>query len=170
MGSLIFAFHTRTLDEVILISGLFRPSVSPFGLVQDDGTVRDSDGTLCASNERNQLRVKPCDSSDARQVFDKAHFESTGQIKNVADKTCWWVPSISDANNKNTNQRIWLIRCDTSSPRLDANQLLWSMSGNQIKNAYTDSVTSDHCVAFRNNGYPLKMKPCTHRKTFEATV
>merc|ERR1712045_784920 len=122
------------------------------GLVQDDGTVRDSDGTLCASNERNQLRVKPCDSTDARQVFDKAHFEATGQIKNVADNTCW------------------LIRCDTNSPRLDQNQLIWSMSGNQIKNAYTDSVTSDHCVAFRNNGYPLKMKPCTHRKTFEATV
>merc|ERR1712127_815232 len=140
-------------------------------LVQDDGTVRDSAGTLCASNDLNQLRMRDCDPSDASQVFDKAHFEATGQIKNVVDLTCWWVPSIGDMNNKNTNQRVWLIRCDTSSGRLDPNQMIWSVNEEaQIKNAYTDSVTASHCLAFRNNGYPLKMKPCTHRKTFFAEV
>merc|ERR1711879_464822 len=140
------------------------------GLVQDDGTVRDSSGTLCASNFRNQVRLRTCDTSDVLQIFDKAHFEATGQIKSTADNTCWWVPSISDANQKNTNQRIWLIRCDTSSPRLDANQLIWSADGDQIRNVYTNSVTANHCVALRSNGYPLKMKPCSHNKTFGAST
>merc|ERR1712178_428684 len=108
MGVLVSRFKHAHMK---LFSFLASVALVRSGLVQDDGTVRDSDGTLCASNERNQLRVKPCDASDARQVFDKAHWESTGQIKN----------------------------------------------------AYTDSVVSDHCVAFRNNGYPLKMKPCSHR-------
>jgi len=158
------------MKSVFVLAAAALSSLVHSSLVQDDGTVRDSAGTLCASNDRNQLRMRTCDASDTSQVFDKAHFEATGQIKNVVDLTCWWVPSISDANNKNTNQRVWLIRCDTSSGRLDPNQMIWSVEGAQIKNAYTDSVTASHCLAFRNNGYPLKMKPCSHRKTFLAEV
>jgi hypothetical protein len=140
------------------------------GLVQSDGTIRSADSTLCATNENGMIRMRTCDLSNPRQIYDMAHFDSTGQVKNTLDHTCWWVPSAGDPNNKNYNQKVWLIRCDTSSSRLDTNQLQWYMEGSNIRNAYTDAGISDYCLMFRGNGYPLKMKPCSHNKVFAALV
>jgi hypothetical protein len=140
------------------------------GLVADDGTVRSSDNSLCATNENGMIRMRACDLSNPRQIYDKATYDSSGMVKNTLDDTCWWVPASSDANNKYYNQKVWLIRCDTSSARLDPNQLKWHTDGTNVKNMYTDAGMSDYCLMFRGNGYPLKMKPCSHNKVWAAAV
>lgn len=135
------------------------------GLVQDDGTVRNDDGSLCASNENNMIRMRSCNTADVRQIFE--YDAATMQVKNSEENTCWWMPKKSDQNKLYTNQKVWLIRCDISSSRLDATQLQFYLDGTDVKNKYTDSVAStDYCLIARRSGSPLKMKPCTHRRTF----
>jgi len=140
------------------------------GLVAADGTVRSADGSLCATNENGMIRMRTCDLSNPRQIYDQATYDDSGMVKNTLDDTCWWVPSSGDPNNKMYNQKVWLIRCDTSSARLDANQLKWWTDGTSVKNRYTDAGANDYCLMFRGNGYPLKMKPCSHNKVWAAAV
>lgn len=138
------------------------------GLVQDDGTIRNGDETMCASDNNGLIRMRTCDTSDPRQIFE--YDAATQKVKLVSQDTCWWVPSISDQNKKYTNQRIWLIRCDTSSSRLDASQMQFYLDGTNIKNVYTDSKISNYCARNNEIDRPLKMKPCGLASTFDVPV
>lgn len=136
------------------------------GLVQDDGTVRNSAGTLCASNANGLIRMRTCDTSDTRQIFE--YDDATRMVRSPSNNVCWWVPSTADQNKAWTNQRVWLIRCDTNSPRTEASQMQFYMDGGAIKNVYTDSKIADYCLMNNEINRPLKMKPCSHGRTFSA--
>jgi len=134
------------------------------GFVQDDGTVRSSDGTLCAANNNGLIRMRTCDASDPGQIWE--YDEATEKVKLTVNNVCWWVPTIDDANKKHTNQRVWLIRCDTDSSRLAADQMKFYLEDGSIKNRYTDSKINNYCVINNEIHRPLKMKPCRSGRKF----
>jgi len=138
------------------------------GLIGADGTIRNSAGDRCASNVNGLIRMVECNVNSPQQQWE---YDAANQwVKNPAASVCWWVPATSDHNKKNTNQRIWTIRCDTTSPRLSPTQLQFYVDGTDVRNRYTDSVVSDFCAMEMGDRRPLKMKPCDHNRKFAVSA
>lgn len=138
------------------------------GFVGTDGTIRNAEGDRCASNVNGLIRMVTCNTNSPQQQWE--YDAVSQQVKNPAAEVCWWIPTTGDQNKKVTNQRVWTIRCDMTSPRLSPTQLQFYLDGTSIKNVYTDSVATDYCLIGIGFSRPLKMKPCSHNRKFALLV